>query len=101
QQYIAEIKVMQGFEYLQLARLWGRILIIPSSQPRDLFNVELSSFEEVMQHISTLMDEAIPLLPDMRPNQRSDVRGGVTRYTALAVKALANLEMKNYPVVAD
>ena len=101
QQYIAEIKVMQGFELLQLARLWGSILIPASSQPRDLFNVELSTFEEVMQHISTLMDEAIPLLPDMRPNQRSDIRGGVTRYTALAVKAMANLEMKNYQAVAD
>ncbi len=101
QQYIAEIKVMQGFEFLQLARLWGRILIPPSSQPSELLNVELSSFEEVMQHISALMDEAIPLLPDMRPNQRSDVRGGVTRYTALAVKALANLELKNYPAVAE
>src|SRR5690606_5138758 len=101
QSYIAEIKVMQGFELLQLARLWGSILIPVSSQPSALLNVELSSFEEVMQYISALMDEAIPLLPDMRPNQRSDVRGGVTRYTALAVKAMADLERKDYPAVAD
>ncbi len=101
QQYIAEIKVMQGFEFLQIARLWGRILIPPSSQPSELFNVELSSFEEVMQHISNLMDEAIPLLPTVRPNQRSDVRGGVTRFTALAVKAMANLELKNFQAAAD
>lgn len=101
QQYIAEVKVMQGFELLQLARLWGAILIPPTSQPRDLFNEELVSFEEVMQHISTLMDEAIPLLPTVRPNQRSDVRGGVTRFTALAIKAIANLELKNYPAVAE
>ncbi len=101
QQYIAEIKVMQGFNFLQLARLWGRILIPPSSQPRDLFNEELVSFEGVMQHVSALMDEAIPLLPTVRPNQRSDVRGGVTRFTALAIKAMANLELKNYPAVAE
>src|SRR5690554_6838372 len=101
EQYIAEIKVMQGFKLLQLARLWGRILIPSTSQPSDLFNVELSSFEEVMQHISSLMDEAIPSLPNAAPNQRTDIKGGVTRHTALAVKAMANLELKNWPGVAE
>jgi hypothetical protein len=47
------------------------------------------------------MDEAVPNLPDMRPNQRTDLRGGVTKYTALAIKAMANLELKNYQAVAD
>jgi hypothetical protein len=46
------------------------------------------------------MDEAIPLLPALRPNERTDIPGGVTRYTALALKALANLELKKYPEVA-
>lgn len=101
QQYIAEIKVMQGFKLLQLARLWGRILIPTESQPSHLYDVELASFEEVMGHISGLMDEAIPFLPEVRPNQRSDVRGGVTSFTALAVKAMANLELRNFPVVAE
>lgn len=96
QQYIAEIKVMQGFELIQLARLWGSILIPRTSEPADLFNVELANFEEVMQHVSTLMDEAIPFLPNVHPNQRTDVRGGMTRYTALAIKAMANLELKNW-----
>ncbi|WP_373522252.1 RagB/SusD family nutrient uptake outer membrane protein [Aquiflexum sp.] len=101
EQYVAEIKVMQGFELLQLARSWGAILIPKSSQPGELFNIEVSSFEAVMQHISALMDEAIPLLPTVHPKDRSDVRGGVTRGAALAVKAMANLELKNYPAVAE
>jgi hypothetical protein len=101
QQYIAEIRVMQAFELFQLSRLWGGILIPRSSQPSDLFNVEVSSFEEVMQHIVSQMDLAIPLLPSVRPNQRTDIRGGITRYTALAMKALANLELKNYQGVAE
>ncbi|MDN3670243.1 RagB/SusD family nutrient uptake outer membrane protein [Echinicola jeungdonensis] len=101
QQYIAEIKVLRGFELLQLARLWGSILIPESSEPSHLFNVELSTFEEVMQHISDQMDEAIPTLPSVHPNQRSDIRGGVTRSTALAVKAMAQLELQNYQQVAD
>src|SRR5690606_25386205 len=44
QQYIAEIKVMQGFNYIQLARMWGRIFIPQTSQPSELFNAELHSF---------------------------------------------------------
>jgi hypothetical protein len=54
-----------------------------------------------MQHISDQMDEAVPNLPDMRPNERTDIPGGVTRYTALAIKAMAHLEMENYQGVAD
>ncbi|PRY85765.1 RagB/SusD family nutrient uptake outer membrane protein [Mongoliibacter ruber] len=101
QQFIAEIKVLQGFELLQLARLWGGILIPNQSQPSHLFDVPVSTFDEVMEYISNSMDEAIPLLPSVRPNQRSDVRGGVTQATALAVKAMANLELKNYAGVVE
>ncbi|SMD46159.1 SusD family protein [Aquiflexum balticum DSM 16537] len=101
EQYIAEIKVMQGFELLQLARTWGAILIPNSSQPSALYEIELSSFEEVMEYVSEMMDDAIPLLPSVHPKDRSDLRGGVTRGTALAVKAMANLELKNYSAVAE
>lgn len=100
-QYIAEIKTLRAFMLLQLARTWGTIYI-PASSDRSLLLVsELSTKEEVMQHISSQMDEAIPLLPNMRPNERTDLPGGVTRYTALAIKAQANLELKNYQAVAD
>ncbi len=100
-QYIAEIKVMRAFELLQLSRLWGGLLIPSTSQSQDLYNTPLSSKDGVMQHISDQMDEAIPLLPSVHPNQRTDIKGGITRYTALAVKALANLELENYQGVAD
>ncbi|MCH7408581.1 RagB/SusD family nutrient uptake outer membrane protein [Belliella sp. DSM 111904] len=101
EQYIAEIKVMKSFELMFLAKLWGSVLIPESSQPSALFNVELSNFEEVMTYISAQMDEAIPMLPNVHPNQRSDIRGGITRYTALAIKAQANLELKNWQGVVD
>ena len=100
-QYIAEIKTLRAFMLLQLARTWGSIYI-PTSSDRNLLLVsELSTKEEVMQHISSQMDEALPLLPNMRPNERTDIPGGVTRYTALAIKAQVNLELKNYQGVAD
>lgn len=100
-QYTAEAKVLRGFLLFQLARVWGDVFITSSSDPSDLLVTALSTKDQVMAHISEQMDEAIPLLPNMHPNERTDIRGGVTRYTALAVKALANLEMKNYQGVAD
>lgn len=54
-----------------------------------------------MGMISAWMDEAIPNLPAVRPNERTDIPGGVTKYTAYAMKALANLDLENYQVVAD
>jgi starch-binding outer membrane protein, SusD/RagB family len=100
-QYSAEVKVMRAWWLLHLSRVWGPIFIPTSSDPSALLAMPLSTKDEVMQHISAQMDEAIPLLPAVRPNERTDIKGGVTKYTALALKALANLELKNYQVVAD
>lgn len=95
-QYTAEIKVMIGFKMLHLTRLWGDILIPTSSSPDAFAVLPLSTREEALQFISDLMDEAISTLPTVRPNQRTDVVGGVTAYTALAVKAMANLDLENW-----
>ncbi len=100
-QYIAEIKVLKSFWIFQLSRVWGGLPIPPTSSPSDLFAAKLSNKDEIMQMISGWMDEAIPLLPAMRPNERTDLPGGITKYTALAMKALANLELKNYQEVAN
>ncbi len=100
-QYIAEVKVLKSWWLFHLSRLWGALPVPPSSDPSDLFTVELSSKDEIMQMISTWMDEAIPHLPAVRPNERTDIPGGVTKFTAYAMKAFANLELKNYQAVAD
>lgn len=97
-QYISEAKVLRGFLLLQLSRVWGSVFIPAFSGPVDN---TLYTKQQVMEHIIAQMDEAIPNLPDLHPKQRTDIRGGVTRYTALAVKAIANLELKNYQGVAD
>lgn len=102
EQYIAEAKVLRAMMLLQISQVWGAVFIPESSNTEELLDVEkVPTQEEVMQHISDQMDEAIPNLPDMRPNQRTDIPGGVTKYTALAVKALANQELENYQAVAD
>lgn len=100
-QYIAEAKTIRAWLLFELSRVWGSVFITTSSDPSDLLVAGLSTKDEVMQHISDQMDEAVPYLPNMHPNERPDIPGGVTRYTALAIKALANLELKNYQAVAD
>lgn len=100
-QYIAEAKTLKAFSLLQLSRIWGDVFITTSSDPSDLLVANISTKAEIMQHISDQMDEAIPSLLDIHPNQRTDITGGVTKHTALAIKALANLELKNYQAVAD
>ena len=100
-QYIAEIKVMIGFEMLHLTRLWGDILVPTSSSPDAFAELPVSTREEALQFISELMDEAIPFLPTVRPNQRTDIQGGITAYTALAVKAMANLDLENWNEAAS
>ncbi len=100
-QYIAEAKVLKSWWLFQLSRVWGDLPIPPSSDPAALLPAPLSTREEILQTISTWMDEAIPDLPAVRPNERTDIPGGVTRYTALAIKALANLDLENYQAVAD
>ncbi|NJW54342.1 RagB/SusD family nutrient uptake outer membrane protein, partial [Salinimicrobium oceani] len=101
EQYIAEIKVLRAWFHLNLARTWSDVFIITSNQPEEELAQGVASKEEVMQFISDQMDEAIPDLPDLRPNQRTDLPGGVTRYTAYAIKALAQQELQNYQGVAD
>lgn len=100
-QYMAETNVLSGYQHLQMSKLWGDIFIINSTNINQELSNGVATKMEVMQFISDLMDEAIPFLPNLRPNERTDLPGGVTRYTALAIKAMANLEMENYQGVAD
>lgn len=100
-QYIAEIKTMRAFLLFQLSRVWGDIFIPTSYDPTQLLEAELSTKEQVMKFISDEMTDAIKALPDVHPRERTDIPGGVTKYAALAMKALADLELNNYQGVAD
>ncbi|NAS12415.1 RagB/SusD family nutrient uptake outer membrane protein [Poritiphilus flavus] len=100
--YIAEAKVLRAIMLFHISQVWGDVFIPETSDTAVLSDVEVvPTKDEVMQHISDQMDEAIPFLLAVRPNERTDLPGGVTRYTALAIKALANQELKNYQAVAD
>ncbi len=101
-QYIAEAKVLRAIMLFDISRVWGDVFIPESSNTAELLDVTaVPTKNEVMQHLIDQMDEAMPFLPDMRPNERTDLPGGVTRSTALAIKALASQELKDYQAVAD
>ncbi|HPF95919.1 MAG: RagB/SusD family nutrient uptake outer membrane protein [Mangrovimonas sp.] len=100
-QYVAESKVLRGWLQFQMTRIWGSVFIIQTNTPAEDIASGVKTKAETMQYISDLMDEAIPNLPAIRPNERTDIPGGVTKYTALAIKALANLEIENYQAVAE
>ncbi|WP_282115710.1 RagB/SusD family nutrient uptake outer membrane protein [Cellulophaga baltica] len=101
-QYIAEAKVLRAILLFQLSQVYGSVFIPESSNLNDFADVtSVPSKDEVMQHLSDQMDEAIPFLLNLRPNERTDLPGGVTKYTALQIKALANQELKNYQAVAE
>ncbi|MCB0570158.1 MAG: RagB/SusD family nutrient uptake outer membrane protein [Phaeodactylibacter sp.] len=99
-QYIAEVNTLNAFLLFHLSRVWGAMLIPKSSDPADLLVADLSSKDEVMQYIVDQMDAAIPDLSTVHPADRTDVPGGVNRYTALAIKAMAEQELGNYQAVA-
>lgn len=100
-QYIAEVKTLNAFLLFHLSRVWGDILIPNTGDPADLLVAELSTKDQVMQYISTQIDEALPALSTIHPADRTDVPGGVNRYTALAIKAMAEQELGNYQAVAN
>ena len=102
QQYIAEVKVLRAWLHLNITRTWGDAFIYQTNNPfEEVKENGVSSKEEILQFIVNQMDEAIPFLPNVRPNERTDFPGGVTSYTAYALKAMANLELENYQGVAD
>ncbi len=101
-QYIAEAKVLRAIMLFHISQTWGDVFIPQSSDTSALLDLtEVPTQDQVMQHISDQMDEAIPFLVQGRPNSRTDIPGGVTVHTALAIKALANQELENYQIVAD
>jgi hypothetical protein len=98
-QYLAECRTIRAYLYLNIARTFGGCIVI--DQLDNIQNTPVSKKAEVMQYIVDEMTAAIPNLPSVNPNKRSDVRGGMTRFTAYAIQALAYQEMKDYQGVVS
>lgn len=97
-QYQSEAKVLRAFMHLQLSKVFGDVIVM---ETLDQTQLSIRTKDEVMAWISKEMETAIPNLQDLRPNQRTDLKGGITKYTALAIKAMADQELKDYVKVAE
>jgi hypothetical protein len=98
-QYIAECRVIIAWEYYTLANTFGGCIIIDELD--NIQNIPVSNKTEVMQYIVDEMDEVIPLLPAVHPNERTDITGGITRFSAYAIQAKAYQGMEDYQGVVD
>lgn len=96
-QYIAECQVMRAHITLQLARTWGGVFKVTSTDPSTL---QMQPKDSIMTWIKTEMNDASAKLLDVHPSQRTDLKGGITKYGALAIKAMAEQELKDYNAVA-
>lgn len=96
-QYIAECKVMRAHITLQLSRTWGGVFKVNST---DQTTLQVQTKDEIMDWIKSEMEDASSKLLDVHPNQRTDLKGGITKYAALAIKAMAEQELKDYNAVA-
>jgi hypothetical protein len=98
-QYLAECRAIRAYLYLNLARSFGGCIVI--DQLDNIQNTPVSNKAEVMQYIVDEMNEIIPDLPRVHPNKRTEIKGGMTRYTAYTFQALAYQQLENYQGVAD
>lgn len=99
-QYTAEVEVLNAYLLYYVTQVWGDVFIPNTGDPADLLVSPVSARGEVLQFISAQMDAALPALSTQHPADRTDIRGGVNRYTALAIKARVELELGNYDAVA-
>jgi len=97
-QYVAECRVIRAYLYLDVVRTFGGCIVID-----DLTTIQstpVSNKVETMQYIVDEMADVIADLPDIHPNKRTDIPGGVTQFTAYAIQAIAYQEMEDYEGVA-
>ncbi len=99
--YLAEADVIKCWYLLSIVRNFNKVLIPDASDPSLMLSKELVSQEEAYQYIVDEMERVKGALPAVHPSERADIPGGVTRYTALAVEMLANLELKQWNKVAS
>ncbi len=109
EQYRAEVRFFRALGHYWAARYWGDVPVLglESNDPGNLSKATKTSVADVRAHVMEEMDFCIANLEDARPNQAAHV-GGVTKYTALMLKAKAAMDLAgnnnaspNWDVVLD
>lgn len=94
EQYRAEIRFFRALAHYWASRYFGDVPVLgmESNDPNALSNATKTSWADVRTHVMEEMDFCIANLEDARPNQAAHV-GGVTKYTALMLKAKAAMDL--------
>lgn len=96
-QYQAEVRFMRAFAYFHIVRLWGNILLVTdNAQVMESLNVTPRA--DVYSFINDELDFCATNLPALRPNEMP-MKGQVTKYTALGLKAKINADINDWDAV--
>jgi len=92
--YRAEARYFRAMAHFWVGRLYGAVPILglESNDTKGLAGAKKSSIEDVKNYVITEMDTCIADLEDARPNEATHM-GGVTKYTALMLKAKAAMDL--------
>lgn len=92
-QYTAEVRFLRAFAYFRIVNFWGNVPLLLNNQQ---LQVAKNPVEDVYKYIFQELEYCIANLPAVRPNEQTDKMGAVTKYTALALYAKANLYRDNW-----
>ena len=88
--WIAEVKFLKAYYHYYLLRLFGPIPLVkqnlPISASIDEVQVYRDPFDDCVNYITELIDEAVPDLPMIVSNRTTEL-GHITRPIALSIKA--------------
>jgi hypothetical protein len=92
--YRAEVKFFRAMAHFWVGRYYGAVPILgqESNDAKSLASAKKSSVEDVKKYVMSEMDTCIANLEDARPNEATHI-GGVTKYTALMLKAKAAMDL--------
>lgn len=92
QSYTAEVRFLRAYAYFRISNFWGDAPLVLSNE----IAPKKAGLQDIRKFILTEMDYCVDNLPAIRPNERTDAPGAVTKYTALALKAKVQLYMQDY-----
>lgn len=96
-QYQAEVRFIRAFAYFQITRFWGDALLVTSNE-EVLGTLNVTPRADIYKFINDELDFCEANLPALRPNEMP-LKGQVTKYTALALRAKANSDINDWDAV--
>lgn len=94
--YRNEVRFLRALEHWMAFRLWGNIPVVDDNAKAA--GITRAPYADVIKWIIKEMDDIAPKMEALHPNQMT-VKGSATRYSALALKAKAAAEIKDWDAV--